>query len=101
MSEAEEELWKPHYVNKPVVEESVRGEPLGEMLNSETYFVWVVAADGSKQCSASPSCVKVYNTDEVLLVGDELNGNEIFDFIPEDRKPAEEVLLKARGTPCQ
>ena len=93
MSEAEEELWKPHYVNKPVVEENVRGGPPGEPLNSETYYVRVVAQDGSEQCSASLNRVKVYNTDGVLLVGDKLNGNEIFDFMPDEREAAEEVLL--------
>ena len=88
MSEAEEKLWRPHYIDKPVVEESVRSEPLGETLHSEMYYVRMVAADGSERCSASPSRVKVYNTEGVLLVGDELNSNEIFDIMPEDRKSA-------------
>ena len=47
MSEAEEELWKPHYVSKPVVEESVQGDSQGDDNSSELYYVRVIANDGS------------------------------------------------------
>ena len=93
MSEAEEELWKPHYVSKPVVGESERGDLLGDDNTSETYYVRVVAKDGSEHCSEPPSCVKAYNADGELLVSEQLNGNEILDFMPDKSEPAEEVLL--------
>ena len=53
----------------------------------------MIANDRSEHCSEPPSRVNAYNTDRVLLVEEQLNGNEILDFMPDKKEPAEEVFL--------
>ena len=99
LSTAEEELWKPHYVDRSVVGESERSDLPGEKPNSEKHYVRVIAADRSKHNNSltgaslePPTRVRIYDRDGVELVVKDLDGTEVFDFLPDDQTRTEEVL---------